>query len=101
VAVVSNSSPLILYARIGRLDLLREVFSEVIIPTAVHEEIVTQGAGRPGAAELAVASWITWLPLANQAIAESLLLELDQDEAESEAAYREVLTLASEAPVEI
>ncbi len=37
--VVSNSSPIIALERIGRLDLLRAVFPELIVPPAVAEEI--------------------------------------------------------------
>lgn len=40
--VVSNSTPLIAFARIGRFHLLREMFSEVSIPAAVHEEVCVQ-----------------------------------------------------------
>ena len=33
--VVSNASPLIALIRIGQLDLLRQLYSEIIIPEAV------------------------------------------------------------------
>lgn len=46
IAVV-NSSPIILLAKIGRLDLLRHLFDDVIIPRAVHDEITVVG-DRPG-----------------------------------------------------
>jgi uncharacterized protein len=36
---VSNSSPLILFQQIGRMDLLEEVLEEIWIPPAVAEEI--------------------------------------------------------------
>lgn len=35
---MSNSSPLIWLARIGRLTLLRSLFGEIVIPMRVHEE---------------------------------------------------------------
>jgi predicted nucleic acid-binding protein len=38
--VVSNSSPLIWLARIGRLTLLKDIFGEIVIPMRVHEESV-------------------------------------------------------------
>ncbi|MCW4007364.1 MAG: DUF3368 domain-containing protein [Candidatus Bathyarchaeota archaeon] len=41
--VVSNSTPLIYLAKIGRLNILREVFGEVYIPNAVFEETVSRG----------------------------------------------------------
>lgn len=52
MAVVSNSSPLIFYAKIGRLDILRNLFSTLLIPPAVYAEVAIAGAGRIGAAEI-------------------------------------------------
>jgi len=40
--VVSNSSPLIWLAKIGRLDFLRIVFGKVIVPGRVYEEAVSK-----------------------------------------------------------
>ncbi len=37
--VVSNAGPLIALARIERLDLLEELFGEVIVPQAVYGEV--------------------------------------------------------------
>ena len=42
-AVVSDSTPLIYLAKIGRLNLLRGVFEKIYIPEAVFNEAVTQG----------------------------------------------------------
>jgi predicted HTH domain antitoxin len=58
VKVVSNASPLITLARIGRLDSLRELYSAVTIPAEVYNEVVVAGAGMPGAAAVAKADWI-------------------------------------------
>lgn len=55
---VSDSSPLILFSAIGRLELLHEVFGEILVPPAVWREIVVRGAGRPGANELQEVDWI-------------------------------------------
>jgi len=41
--VVSNSTPLIYLAKIGRLNIIRDVFGKVFIPDAVFHEAVTQG----------------------------------------------------------
>ncbi|MBD3172569.1 DUF3368 domain-containing protein [Candidatus Bathyarchaeota archaeon] len=40
---VSDSTPLILYAKIGRLDLLEKFFNKITIPSAVYHEVVTRG----------------------------------------------------------
>lgn len=42
-SVVSNATPLIYLAKIGRIDLLREVFGEVFIPEEVKREVVERG----------------------------------------------------------
>ena len=41
--VVSNTSPLIWLAKIGRLTLLKKLFGEVIIPEEVYKEAVERG----------------------------------------------------------
>ena len=45
MSIVSNSSPLINLARIGRLDLLHHLYSELAVPGAVWREVVVEGAG--------------------------------------------------------
>jgi predicted nucleic acid-binding protein len=57
MTVVSDSSPLISLASIGRLDLLQSAFGSVNIPQAVHDEIIA-GKDRPGAREIVAANWI-------------------------------------------
>jgi predicted nucleic acid-binding protein len=41
--VVSNATPLIYLAKIGRMDLLKKVFGEVFIPEEVKVEVVDEG----------------------------------------------------------
>jgi predicted nucleic acid-binding protein len=56
--MVADSGPIIAFARIGRLDLLRQVVGELLIPDAVYEELTGQGQERPGTAEVARGDWI-------------------------------------------
>jgi len=42
--VVSDASPLILFAKIGRLDLLKKLYSEVLIPREVEKEVTRREA---------------------------------------------------------
>jgi predicted nucleic acid-binding protein len=56
--IVVNSTPLIELSKIRRLTLLRDVYSKIIIPEEVHSEVVIQGVGQPGAAEVRTATWI-------------------------------------------
>ena len=41
--ILSNSSPLIYLAKLGKLDVLKELFKEIIIPKGVYEEVVIKG----------------------------------------------------------
>jgi len=41
--IVSNATPLIYLAKVGRIDLLRSVFGEVFIPEEVKVEVVDRG----------------------------------------------------------
>jgi predicted nucleic acid-binding protein len=56
--VVCDASTLIALARIGQLDILRQAGAQVVIPTAIYEEVVVKGASKPGADETRQASWI-------------------------------------------
>ncbi len=81
--VVSNSSPLIALATIGRFTLLKSLFGQIAIPEAVFEEVVIQGQGEPGSQEVAEAEWIRTIPVKDQ-LAVSLLREsLDLGESEA------------------
>lgn len=56
--VVSNSSVLIALSSIQRLALLSDNFDKVYIPEAVWDEVVNNGIGKPGYAEIKDANWI-------------------------------------------
>lgn len=74
---VSDSSPIILLAKIGRFALLRDLFDEVVIPAAVQAEVLAGGGGRPGAAEAAAAPWIRVQPAIAQEMSVPATLILD------------------------
>lgn len=52
--VIVNTTPLIALADIGQLDLLRELYTEVMIPDAVHYEIMSE----PAKTLVSAADWI-------------------------------------------
>jgi predicted nucleic acid-binding protein len=62
VIVVSNSSPLISLARIGRLNLLASFYERILVPLEVHHEVTVDGQGLPGAEEVRNAGWIEVAP---------------------------------------
>ncbi|MCI5150829.1 MAG: DUF3368 domain-containing protein [Candidatus Electrothrix sp. MAN1_4] len=57
--IVSDTGPLIALAVIDRLDLLKELFDEVLAPEAVHFELLEGGTGQAGVAAYQQAHWIT------------------------------------------
>jgi len=80
--VVADSSPLVYLARLGRLELLRLLYSEVLIPDAVWREVAVEG----GDFTAASAGWIRVESCA-PAAEEPSLRGLDDGE-------REAITLA-------
>ena len=81
--VVSDTSPIINLATIGYLHLLPELFSEIVIPTAVFNEVAGPGNDEPGAQALKEAAWVKVLPVPTQPILPQLLHDLDNGEAEA------------------
>ena len=87
--IVSDAGPLIIFARLGRLPLLRDVTGHLTIPLAVYAEIMANQGTMPGAAEIAQANWIVRETLAEQSLLPSLPGSLHEGE-------REAIALASE-----
>lgn len=88
--VVSNTTPLIGLASIGRFELLHRLFGEIHIPRAVYDESVTAGYEEGGAKhEVSDANWIKTVNIVDRLAVEVLLDDLDIGEAE-------VIVLASE-----
>jgi hypothetical protein len=86
--VVCNTTPLVALFLLGRLKLLKQLYGNIIIPPAVHQEFLS---GRPSVVRAEVleqASWIQVINLNSPRRAE-LLAGLDRGEAE-------VITLAEE-----
>lgn len=81
--VVSNSGPLIALAQIGQFDLLRWLYTELSIPPAVRDEVVTFGQTRPGALEVESADWIQAVEVGDRTAVELLRERLDRGESEA------------------
>lgn len=83
---VADTSILVAFSAIHRLDLLQNVFPEVAVPRAVFREIVTDGHGWVQAAdiqrELVRARWISAREVLNRSRVESYRLELGAGESE-------------------
>jgi len=81
--VVSNSSPLIHLAKIGKLILLEDLFNEIIVPEAVHKECVVEGRNRDDAVKISEAVWIKIQKIRDNKLKRALMMELDEGEAET------------------
>jgi uncharacterized protein len=79
--IVADSGPLIAFALLRQLDLLRTLYKSVLVPPAVWAE-VTDNSERPGAVEIREADWLERVPAVR--IADALLLaELGLGETEA------------------
>ncbi|NES21084.1 MAG: DUF3368 domain-containing protein [Symploca sp. SIO3E6] len=56
--VVSDTSPITNLAAIGQLDLLQKLYTRIIIPVAVYNEMVSVDKLVPGAIEVKTLPWI-------------------------------------------
>jgi len=91
--IVSDASPLINLSRIGELGLLRKLYEELIIPEAVWNEVVVDGAGQAGAAEVNAAKWIKTKKVCNKNLVQALQQNLDAGESEAIALSLEINTV--------
>src|SRR5437016_5367721 len=81
--VVSDSSPLISLAAVGRLELLRDLYGAITIPRAVYQEVAMQDPARPGVLETQTFDWITCEAIVDPSIVTALQGRLDDGEAEA------------------
>lgn len=83
---VADASVLIGLALVGRFELLRRFYPEVLVPPAVWREVVDEGQDLPGAAEAGQAraeGWFRVVEPKNRDLVRSLGRELDLGEAEA------------------
>jgi predicted nucleic acid-binding protein len=80
MSAIVNATPLIALAVVDQLELLPQVFGDIIVPTAVYDEVIGQGLERPGAQIIAQANWLQVMSPKTTYTIEPLLLGLDQGE---------------------
>jgi predicted nucleic acid-binding protein len=86
VIVVSDTSPITNLAAVGQLDLLRQLYTTIVIPGAVYNEMVAVDKLVPGAIEVQTLSWIQTQPIANtQRVIDVQTSQNDIDLGEAEA----------------
>ncbi|GHV53880.1 hypothetical protein AGMMS49579_13440 [Spirochaetia bacterium] len=78
---VSNTTPILSLIKIGKLDILKELFGGILVPYAVYREIET-GKNRKFYADLTKIEWIN-IEKIREPNVRSYLLDLDDGEAET------------------
>ncbi|NES00260.1 MAG: DUF3368 domain-containing protein [Symploca sp. SIO1B1] len=81
--VVSNTSPITNLAAVGKLLILQQLYSSIVIPGAVFRELTEVEYPVPGTEEVQTCDWIITQQVANPALVTSLKQELDAGEAEA------------------
>lgn len=88
--VVSDASPIIGLSAVGALDLLRQLYGQIIVPEVVLREVERGGLERPGGSELRSADWIVVRSAGRSSLTAALTGELDLGEAEALALAIEI-----------
>lgn len=88
--VVSDTTPLIALAKIELLEMLPELFGEILVPKAVYDEVVGAGKKRSGVKAVAEADWIIVQEVEDKSRVDYLLTQLDLGEAEAIILAQEV-----------
>ncbi len=76
--IVSNTSPITNLSAIGQLHLLQQLYGEIIIPSAVFQELTQWGDSIPGAKEVKASNWIQVNPFTNIHLVQELMTEFYQ-----------------------
>ncbi len=91
---VSDTSPLIAFSAIERLDVVRQVFDSILIPQAVADDVVAKGVGWVAAIPLQQAvragDWIRTRNVAPSPLLTLLRRRLDAGESEAIALAEEL-----------
>ena len=88
--VVTDSTVLIGLAKLGKLTLLKEIFSKVSIPEEVFKEVAERGKDKPGSKLIRESSWIVTKAVKDKTQVSFLMGSLDRGEAEVLGLAREL-----------
>lgn len=88
--VVSNSSPIIHLAKIGKIELLKEYFQIITISEIVYSEYIVEGKDRREVELIKNADWIKVLQLKDRNLVRLLQSSMDNGESEAIALSLEI-----------
>jgi predicted nucleic acid-binding protein len=84
VIVISDTSSITSLAAIGKLDLLKQLYTKILIPEAVYWELTSTSIPVPGAVEVQTFDWIEVRQVQNRSLITTLLKQqLDEGECEA------------------
>jgi len=86
--VVSNTTPLLSFIKLNRLDILKKVYKEIFIPEAVYHEL-EKGKDKYYR-NISDESWIKIVKVKNKSLIKQLEKDLDKGEAEAIALSIEI-----------
>jgi uncharacterized protein len=80
--VISNTTPLINFAEIGRLDILETIFGILVIPPAVEDELTAKATLFPEAAAVPSRAFVRRMSPTDRLLVKSFASHVHQGEAE-------------------
>lgn len=80
--IISNTTPLINFAEIGRMDVLHGLFGALVIPPAVRDELEAKPVLFPQAAQVPSLTTISLIAPADQLLVKGLATRVHRGEAE-------------------
>lgn len=83
MTIVSNTSPIFYLSTIGQLDLLHQLYNEIVIPTTVFQEITNVGNTDVSAKLIPTLDWIKTQSAKDRILVNTLSQKLDPGEAEA------------------
>lgn len=81
--IVSNTSPISNLAKVGQLDLVRQIYGQILIPVAVYDELLDERAGETVITAVRSATWLEVQPVQNQELVSELRNRINVGEAEA------------------
>lgn len=88
--IVSNTSPISNLAKVGKLNLIQQLYETILIPGAVHEELLDERAGETVITAVQSATWLEIQSVQNQELVNELRSRINVGEAEAIALAVEV-----------
>lgn len=80
--IISNTTPLINFAEIGKIEMLELLFGTLVIPPAVTNELAAKSMLFPQAAEVASQRFVKISAVVDQLLVKSLMIRVHPGEAE-------------------